>query len=111
MTFAEKLRYIRKAYSMTQAELAQTIGVSRGNIANLELGNVHPTPMFLNCLALTFHLDKDWLMNEQNNNLPILQSHLPKQVAENFSRLQEDYQAFVAKQIEDLLALQESTQK
>ena len=38
MNFTDKLKLIRKTNEMTQAEFAESIGISRGNLANIERG-------------------------------------------------------------------------
>ncbi|NFR74510.1 helix-turn-helix transcriptional regulator, partial [Clostridium botulinum] len=35
MKFPEKLKLIRKANNLTQADFANSIGISRGNLANI----------------------------------------------------------------------------
>lgn len=48
MHFMEKLKLIRNAKNLTQAEFANAIGISRGNLSGLELGKVSPTPLLIN---------------------------------------------------------------
>ena len=48
MNFTDKLKLIRKTNEMTQAEFAESIGISRGNLANIERGIVKPTQVFIN---------------------------------------------------------------
>ena len=43
MTFANKLKLIRKTNNLTQAEFAESIGISRENLYGFELGKVSPT--------------------------------------------------------------------
>ena len=43
MIFANKLKLIRKTNNLTQAEFAQSIGISRENLSGFELGKVSPT--------------------------------------------------------------------
>ena len=108
MKFSEKLRLIRKANNMTQAQFANTIGVSRGNLANIELGNVEPTQVFINCLSLMYNIDKDWLLDENNNDLSVLNGStgVISLIMEKYSQLDEVYKKFVEDQIVQLLKMQ-----
>lgn len=42
-TFAERLKTLRAAAAISQAELARRIGSAQANIANMELGKREPT--------------------------------------------------------------------
>ncbi|AXU54389.1 TPA: helix-turn-helix transcriptional regulator [Clostridioides difficile] len=109
MNFAEKLKLIRTTKGLTQSDFAKTIGVSRANIANLELNNVKPTQMFINCVSLTHNVDKDWLINDDDNSLDGLKSYndLTKLIADKYEQLDNEYKIFIEKQIQELLKIQE----
>ncbi len=111
MTFQEKLRFIRKYKNLTQSELADAIGVSRGNVANLELGNAKPTPVIINCLSLMYGLEKEWLTNDECDLSQLMteKKTLDKVIAEKYDELDDKYKKFVYNQILQLLELQ-STQ-
>lgn len=68
MTIFEKLKLVRTSSQMTQEQFAKAIGISRGNLANIELGKVIPTPLFINCVCLMFDVSKEWLTNDNDNN-------------------------------------------
>ena len=51
MNFTDKLKLIRKTNEMTQAEFAESIGISRGNLANIERGIVKPTQIFCKSIS------------------------------------------------------------
>ena len=108
MKFHEKLRLLRKANNMTQAEFAASLGISRGNLANIELGHVSPTPLFINCVCLTYHVDKGWMTDEANEDLGALtpSAHTLCLIMEKYDRLNDDYKKFVESQIRQLLELQ-----
>lgn len=72
MHFTEKIKLIRTAKNLTQAEFANAIGISRGNLSGLELGKVSPTPLLINCLSLMFGVDKKWLIDDDNEDLSAL---------------------------------------
>ncbi|WP_040198413.1 helix-turn-helix domain-containing protein [Candidatus Soleaferrea massiliensis] len=112
MKFSEKLKLLRKANNMTQAEFAASIGVSRGNLANIELGNVTPTPVFVNCVSLMYHVDKHWLTDDGNDDLSALNesANMVSQITTKYEQLDDKYKRFVESQIMQLLELQEKEQ-
>ncbi len=110
MNFSEKLKLIRKTNNITQAQLAKTIGISRSNLANIEIGNVAPTPLFVNCISLMYNIDKSWLLNDNNNDLSVLNesTNMLSLIKENYDQLEDKYKKFVEKQIILLLEIQNS---
>lgn len=109
MTFASKLKLIRKANNLTQAEFADSIGISRGNLSGLELEKVMPTPLLINCISLTYNIDKNWLIDESNEDLSALNgsTNMASLIAEKYGQLDDKYKKFVENQILQLLELQE----
>ena len=68
MTFAEKLRMLRKDRKFTQAAMAQMLGVSPRAYQNYEEGKTYPKDSSLyQKLASFFDVTVDYLMNEQDN--------------------------------------------
>lgn len=108
MKFSEKLRWVRKANHMTQTDFAAALGISRGNLANIELGKVAPTALFINCVALMYNVEKDWLEDDDDDDLSALNgSALIPQILSRYKRLNHNYRRFLEKQILELLELQE----
>ena len=67
MTFAEKLRMLRKDKKYTQATMAQMLGVSPRAYQNYEEGKTYPKDSSLyQRLASFFDVTVDYLMNEQD---------------------------------------------
>ena len=108
MTFADKLKLIRKTNNMTQAEFANILGISRGNLSGLETGKVTPTPLLINCLSLIYNVDKVWLTDDANEDLSALNSvkNMASLIAEQYDRLDEKYKRFIENQIQQLLEMQ-----
>lgn len=106
--FSEKLKLIRKTNNLTQSEFANSIGISRGNLANIELGNVEPTQIFINCISLMYNIDKNWLLDDSNNDLSALNGSINALalIKEKYEKLDDKYKLFVEKQINQLLEIQ-----
>lgn len=62
-TLGERLNYARKKNGYTQDSLAESIGVSRGVIFNLEKNKTEPQLIVINAICQTLKINKDWLMN------------------------------------------------
>ena len=86
MLFNEKLKSLRQSKNLTQEEFANTLGVSRVHVTSLESGRVKPTQLLLNCISLAYNIDKDWLVDEHNEDLSCLNSSdiLLKEIVENY---------------------------
>ncbi|WP_051540269.1 helix-turn-helix transcriptional regulator [Clostridium ihumii] len=110
MYFSNKLKLIRTTNKLTQEQFAESIGVSRSNIANLELGNVKPTKLLINCIALTYNIDKEWLINNNYDGSDGIKKStktpIPDLLIEKYIQLDKKYQEFVLSQILELLRLQ-----
>lgn len=62
-TLGERLYYARKKNGYTQNALAESIGVSRGVIFNLEKNKTAPQAIVLNAICQTLNINSDWLLN------------------------------------------------
>lgn len=62
-TLSERLTYARKKSGYTQDSLAESIGVSRGVIYNLEKNKSEPQTIVINAICQTLKINKDWLIN------------------------------------------------
>ncbi|NFR74494.1 helix-turn-helix transcriptional regulator, partial [Clostridium botulinum] len=98
----------RKANNLTQADFANSIGISRGNLANIELGKVEPTQVFINCVSLMYNIDKNWLLDDNNNDLSALNgsTNILSLIMDKYEQLDDKYKKFVENQINQLLELQ-----
>ena len=108
MNFQEKLKLIRKTNNLTQADFANSIGISRGNLANIELGKVEPTQVFINCVSLMYNIDKNWLLDDSNNDLSPLNAstNIISLIMDKYEQLDDKYKKFVENQINQLLEIQ-----
>ena len=93
---------------MTQAEFAESIGISRGNLANIERGIVKPTQIFINCVSLMYHVDKNWLLDDTDDDLSRLNgnANVLSLITDKYNQLDDDYKKFVENQINELLKMQ-----
>lgn len=66
-TLGKRLKYSRKQKGYTQDSLAETIGISRGVIFNLEKDKTEPQRIVLNALCQTLKINKNWLLYGTGN--------------------------------------------
>ena len=62
MTVNERIFELRKnSLKISQTEFAESVGVSRGVIVNLESGVTTPKPQFLDLVCRVHNVNRDWL--------------------------------------------------
>ncbi len=107
MRINEKIKELRLQEKMTQQEFADSIGVTRGHITNIESGKVKPTELMINCIALMYEVNKDWLLNDECDDMNALKDPSERAIVENYKKLKGEYKRIAEKHMEMLLALQE----
>jgi len=66
MPFGNVLRAIRKQHNMTQADLAQVLGVAESAISMWELGRRNPDREMMEQIADYFNVDMDYLFGRSD---------------------------------------------
>lgn len=61
-TFRDRLRYARERFNLSQAGLAESIGVSRGVIFNLENKEWTKQPVVIDAICNRLNVSKEWLL-------------------------------------------------
>lgn len=72
-----RLTYARKNRGFSQGSLAESIGVSRGVIFNIEKNKTEPQAIVINAISQFLKINKDWLLHgkgEIENKNDIVQS-------------------------------------
>lgn len=63
MNIGQRLKHARRCRKMSQIELAECIGVSRGVITNIELNKVEvPQSIVTTAICSALRIDPDWLI-------------------------------------------------
>jgi transcriptional regulator with XRE-family HTH domain len=70
MKFSERLAELRKKHKMTQQELANKLGVSRGTIGMYEIGQREPDAETLKKIADFFNTTTDYLLGRTDDPNP-----------------------------------------
>jgi len=77
MQFRDKLFQLRKKTGLTQAELADTLNVSRQAISKWEMGTTVPDVANILALSRVFNVTVDYLVNDEigtENDLPVVKA-------------------------------------
>lgn len=69
VNFGEKLRELRTAFGMTQAELASRLRVTKSVVSYYELHERTPSPDVLIKLADIFHVSTDYLLGIEQRKM------------------------------------------
>ncbi len=73
MSIGLRIKELRKAEGISQAKLAEFIGVSAGNVGEWELGRSKPGADALVSLSKYFNVSTDWLLSGEAANTLILE--------------------------------------
>jgi transcriptional regulator with XRE-family HTH domain len=58
----ERIKYLRKEiFKMSQDEFGNRIGISRSNVANIEIGRINITDRVLSDISSEFNVNEHWL--------------------------------------------------
>ena len=56
-----RVKEIRKYVGLTQEKFAKSIGVSRSNVTNVELGKIQLTDRLIKTICSVYNVDENWL--------------------------------------------------
>lgn len=62
-TFRDRLRYARERFGLSQAGLADRIGISRGAIFNLESRDCAKQQIVINAICRELNINEEWLLD------------------------------------------------
>lgn len=80
LNVGQKIKDLRKAEGISQAKLAERIGVSAGNVGEWELGRTKPGAEALVSLSKYFRVPVDWILSDDEQEAPApAPSGLPQQ--------------------------------
>ena len=77
----ERLRKLRKKYNMTQAELAERLGVSASTVSSYERDTTDPSVAVIIKLSVIFDVQCDYLLGLNNHNFVYVDGLSNKNVA------------------------------
>lgn len=60
----EKIKAFRKLHNLSQVEFSTALGISQGNLSEIEQGNSKPSADTLLALRIKYGFDLNWLLEE-----------------------------------------------
>lgn len=87
-TFADRLKDLRKKKSLSQAELAEAIGVHFTQLSRYERGETKPNALAMTKLAQVLETTTDFLMNGTTDETAV-SAGLDKEIIARFKQVQE----------------------
>ena len=88
----QRLKQLRKALGLTQQEFADRLGITRGAIANYELGRNSPIDAAVILICKTFDVSEEWLRTGNGEMfVKLSRSEKLAQFAASLQREDEDY--------------------
>lgn len=69
-TLGQKIKKLRKEKNLTQAEVAEALGVSRPFLTGIERGREYPGRETLMATAIFFNVSLDWLTSDKESDSP-----------------------------------------
>lgn len=107
MTSGERLRELRRALGLSQAQFARGISISNGYIAGLELGNRKLGERIVKLVCAVYGVSERWLKEGEGAMFPKDPDARMRLLASYYNDLRPELQDYILDQIERLRMLQD----
>lgn len=107
MSINQRVKQVRQSLNLSQAKFAKALSMSNGYIAGIELGNNHVNDRIVKLICFTFNVREKWLKTGEGTMFEEMPNHLTELASVTFKKLKPEYQEYVLKQMEQLLAIQD----
>ena len=106
MTVNERIKEIRTFFNKSQREFAKEVYVSNGYLSEIETGNKEVNNRLVHLISTTFSVNKHWLLTGEGRMFNSTSEEKLERITSLFNELYPEYQDFVLRQIDELIALQ-----
>jgi transcriptional regulator with XRE-family HTH domain len=106
-----RVKTVRKAFELTQAEFAERIKISRTYLASIEERKRKVNERVISLIATAFGINEQWLLTGLGDMFDKPKDHRLDRVMHNFSKLDILLQDFLLKEIDLLLEYQDNKDK
>lgn len=106
MTANQRIKELRINLGLSQAKFAKAISISNGYIAGIELGNRNVNDRLIKLIASAFNVREEWIKSGEGDMFNEQPNQLAELAYSTFKELKPEYQAYVLKQIDQLLEIQ-----
>lgn len=111
MDINARVKQVRQELKISQAKFADTISISNGFIAGIELGNRKVNDRIVKLIASEFNVNEDWLKTGDGEMFKEAQDQSYNKALDIFKNLNPTYQKYVLQQMENLVELQKEQSK
>jgi transcriptional regulator with XRE-family HTH domain len=108
MTVNERIKVLRQALDMTQAQFGEAICLSNGYIADLENAHRQANGRIIHLIALNFGVSEEWLKTGAGEMFIHSPEEKARRIMAIFDELKPEFQDFALKQLDLLLELQKN---
>lgn len=106
MSINQRVKQVRQSLSLSQAKFAKALSISNGYIAGIELEHNKVNDRLVKLICFTYDVREDWLVNGEGSMFREKDSPLAEMAFAVFKELKPEYQEYIIKQINELLAIQ-----
>ena len=110
MSINQRVKQVRQSLNLSQAKFAQALSISNGYIAGIELGHNHVNDRIVKLICFTYNVSENWLKNGEGEMFDEKPNQLLELASSVFKELKPEYQEYILKQIDQLLAIQKKEQ-
>jgi transcriptional regulator with XRE-family HTH domain len=103
MTVNDRIKQVRTALKMSQAEFAKAVFISNSYIAELENAHRKVNDRIIHLISLTFGVNETWLKNGKGTMFFKTPSEKLQRMASLFNELPPKFQDYIMVQVEQLL--------
>jgi transcriptional regulator with XRE-family HTH domain len=111
MTVNQRIRQVRQALDMTQADFSKAIYVSSGYTAGIENGHRAANDRIIHLIGLTFGVSERWLKTGDGEMFQTSPLDRKEQIIDLFNELNPRFQEYALTVIDQLLKLQREQNK
>jgi transcriptional regulator with XRE-family HTH domain len=108
MSINERIKQVRQSLNLSQAKFAKDISISNGYIAGIELGNRKVNDRIVKLICSAYGVNEMWLKTGEGKMFDSKLNAKLEQATTVFKQLKPEFQDYVMKQLDQLLALQNS---
>ncbi|MCL2761993.1 MAG: helix-turn-helix domain-containing protein [Treponema sp.] len=106
MTVNERIIELRHSLKLSQRAFAKAVYVSNGYLAGIELGHNEVKDRLIHLISNAFSVNKHWLLTGEGRMFNSSSEEKLERITSLFNELYPEYQDFVLRQIDELIALQ-----
>lgn len=110
MSINQRVKQVRQSLNLSQAKFAQALSISNGYIAGIELGHNHVNDRIVKLICFTYSVSEHWLKTGEGEMFYEKPNQLLELASSVFKELKPEYQEYILKQINQLLAIQKKEQ-